>query len=214
MRYALAFLASIAATPALAATVTDIVSGEPGSGRRVAISESAFTGSGPCGYGGSVVNDGCSVIGKVDPSAPNAYGRFDPLDSTWIDSQDLSRLAWTHESETAFTSFTFALTDAFDQKCNDVLGCSYFLMLAGGIAWDISDRQDNGEVNWITLLFDAPTTSFDLAFETRLNDGFGISAASQIDAPPAPVPLPAGFGLLFAGLLGLSLVGVRKAVRA
>lgn len=204
MRLVLALAATFAASPALAATVLDIQEGERNDGRPVLLDPSAFTGSGPCGYGKSVINDGCSVVGKTDPDANNAYGRYDPFDTAWIDSADLSRVEWDYRSETAFTSLTFALTDAFDQKCSDVLGCSYFRLLAGDIAWEISDRQDNGEVNWLTVLFDEPTTSALLRFETRRNDGFGVSLAA-LDAPPAPVPLPATLGLLAAalGLLGL-----------
>src|SRR4051812_32689102 len=100
-------VALLLAAPAHAVTITE-VSG-PGGGAPVDPDPTAFVGSGPCGSGGSVINDGCSVAVK-DSDSPGLAGRFDPFGGSWIDSQDRPTIVWTVERGTPFTSVRFALT--------------------------------------------------------------------------------------------------------
>lgn len=189
------------------ASAATIKAGGPSVGTQVALDPADFVGSGPCGYGNSVVGDGCSVVLKTDRNAPDAYGRFDPNGLTWIDSQDLRSVSWTLSHAKAFSSLTIALTDAFDQGCSRVLGCSSFSLASAGATWSIDTRRENGEIDWLTIAFDAPVTTATVEFSTRLNDGWGIVAAVVDDSPvepPAPVPLPASGLLLAFGLLGLA----------
>nr|WP_246849233.1 VPLPA-CTERM sorting domain-containing protein [Rubellimicrobium arenae] len=166
-----------------------------------------FVGSGRCGYGDSVINDGCSVTMKSNPYSRDAYGRYDPWGGTWIDSQDLSDVIWTVEPGRAFQILTFALTDAFDQPVSELLGESFFTLSVDDAEWTIDAREANGTLHWITVAFDKPTTSANVHFSTRLNDGWGIKAAM---VTVAPVPLPAAGWLGLAGLAGLVALGRRK----
>src|SRR4051812_17320238 len=61
-----------------------------------------FEGSGRCGYGGSVVGDGCHLVLK-DQDSPHLYGRFDPLGGSFADSQDRALVVWHVVSTTAFS---------------------------------------------------------------------------------------------------------------
>jgi len=194
-------------TAAQAATISE---GSPVGGVKIALNVADFTDRGRCGFGSSVVNDGCSVIAKSDPEAPHAYGRFDPLapPSEWIDSQDLSDVTWTITHDVAFTSLSFALTDAFDQRPAPRLGLgeSFFQLLADGASWSIDSREANGTLHWLTVGFDQPTTTAELRFLTRLNDGWGVSSASVSE-----VPLPAAGWLLLMALGGVAAARRRAA---
>lgn len=193
-------LALLLAAPAAASTLTE-VSG-PGRGSALDPDPSAFVGYGECGSGGSVVGDGCSVVVK-DGDSPNPSGRFDPFGGAWIDSQDRGEIVWTIKRAEPFQSVRFALTDAFDQGPSATLGASFFSITVENAGWTIPEREPNGTLHWLELLLDAPTTEAQLAFHTRLNDGWGVRQASV-----APIPLPAG-GLLLLGGLGL-LGGLRR----
>lgn len=204
-------MSALALTMASGASAATIIEGGPLVGSQVELDPSDFVGAGRCGYGGSVVDDGCSVVLKSDPDAPDAYGRFDPNGATWIDSQDLSEVTWTVTRETAFTSLTIALTDAYDQPDDDDLGPSYFnLASADALPWSAGDtRRLSGVLDWLTITYDAPVTTAEVVFTTRLNDGWGIVAA-VVDGTPAPVPLPASGALLVVGLAGLAAAKRRK----
>jgi hypothetical protein len=186
-------VAGLLSAPAHAATITEV--GGSAGGKALALSTADFVGSGPCGSGKSVINDGCSVV-KKDASSPRPFGRFDPLGGAWVDSQDRNHIVWTVNQDTAFTSLNFALTDAFDQKRDDRYGGkSYFSLSVGNATWTIDKREKNGTLHWLTVLFDAPVNSASLTFETRLNDGWGVSEASV-----APIPLPPTALLLLGGV--------------
>jgi hypothetical protein len=196
-----ALLALLLAAPAGAVTITE-VSG-PGSGSPMDMDPADFVGSGPCGSGGSVVNDGCSVVLK-DADSPRTSGRFDPFGGAWIDSQDRPEIAWTVRRDQPFSSVRFALTDAFDQAPAPRFGGeSYFSLSAGDATWSIASREPDGTLHWLEVLLDAPATSVELTFRTRLNDGWGVRQANL-----APVPLPATGLLLFVG--AAALVGLRR----
>jgi hypothetical protein len=192
---ALILAAALLPSPAYAATIT--TSG-PMKGTPIALNTADFQGYGPCGFGGSVINDGCSVVLKDDPTAPHAYGRFDPFGGPWIDSQDLSVVEWTVTSSIPFWSINFALTDHYDQRMSLDLGESFFRLVVGNAVWEVPSRLPNAALDWITVLFDEPVSSAVLRFETRLNDGWGVSSASV-----NLIPLPAGVWLALAGIAAL-----------
>ncbi len=191
------------ATPCYAVTINE-VSG-PGRGSPLDPDPAAFTGFGPCGSGGSVINDGCSVAVK-DSSSPGLSGRFDPFGGSWIDSQDRPTIVWAVERASPFTSVRFALTDAFDQPAEDRWGGeSFFSITAGDATWTIPEREADGTLHWLEILLDAPTTRTELTFNTRLNDGWGVRGTS---VSVAPVALPAT-GLLLLGAIG-AMAGLRR----
>lgn len=192
-------IALLMASGAHAATITEAAG--PAVGTPMALSPSAFTGSGPCGSGLSVIGDGCSVVLKDDPNASHAYGRFAPLGGSWIDSQDLSHVTWNVASDVAFTSLTFALTDAFDQGTAKAFGPGHFNLTVDGTMWEIAARQPNANLYWLEVLFGAPTTYAELVFRTRSNDGWGVSQASL-----AQVPLPASLALMLGGIAAFAFM--------
>ena len=189
--------------PASSAVVSVLDSG-PANGTAVDLSVNDFERIGACGEQGSVINDGCSVVVKHDPTAYHASGRFTPPPGNyWIDSQDIDLLQWTVSPGKAFISLTFALTDAFDQVK------SHFNMsvLEGRewvSVWEISERQLDANLHWLRVDFDAPMTEAQFKFSTRLNDGYGISSLS-VELAPVPVPSAAIFlisgAAAFAGLM-------------
>jgi len=182
-----------------------VVTAEPGIGAPIALNPGDFSETGTCGYGESVINDGCSVALKSDPDAPDAFGRFDPWGGQWIDSQDLAEVTWTLSPGRTFNRLIFALTDAYDQPYNEDLGESFFTLSVDGADWSIDQQEANGTLHWITVLFGEDRTEAEIHFSTRLNDGWGIRAAMV-----APVPLPATGLLMVAGLGGLATVRRRR----
>ncbi|WP_265501121.1 hypothetical protein [Paracoccus beibuensis] len=194
-------LAGFNTVPAWSATVT-VLSGGPAGGTAVDLKVSDFERLGNCGGGGSVVNDGCSVVVKSDRLAPHASGRFDPPPQNyWIDSADIDKLKWTVNSSTPFTSLAFALTDAHDQK-NSHFSMSFNDDGKWTSIWDIPSRLPNSNLFWLMVDFGKEVTSADLMFSTRLNDGYGISDVT-IDSP-APVPVPSAALMLMSGAAFLS----------
>lgn len=203
-----ALAATTISAPAWSATVR-VLSDAPQGSTPLELSVSDFRRLGDCGGGESVINSGCSPVVKRDPEAPDAFGRFDPLtDDYWIDSQDIDELKWTINSSTPFYSLIFALTDAHDQPD------SHFEMFVdnGGSwtpIWNIPNRLEDGNLFWLSVDFAEPLTSTALLFSTRLDDGYGIRAAS-LSTQPAPIPLPASAAFLLAGVGGLAALRRRK----
>lgn len=203
--------ASFLVAPAWGATVTTLP-GAPTGGTPVNLVVGDFERVGNCGGGGSVVNDGCSVVVKTDPNAPDAYGRFDPLGDYWIDSQDINELKWTVQSATGFTGLTFALTDAHDQQD------SHFIMSFddGGSwtsIWDIATQKSNANLYWLSVDFAQSLTEVAFLFSTKVTpgfDGFGISSL-RLTENPAPVPVPPAALLLFSGTMLMAGLRRRKA---
>jgi hypothetical protein len=205
---AAALASLLLAGAAQAVTITD---GPERVGTPIELDPTDFVGSGPCGSGGSVVEDGCSVVLKNDPAAPDAYGRFDPWGNNWIDSQDLSEVVWTLSPGIAFRSLTFALTDAYDQPFSDEFGAGYFSLSVDEAEWAIDEQEANGTLHWLTVSFDEFVTTATVSFFTRQNDGWGIKAALVSPDPmPSPVPLPAAGWLMLAALGGLVALHRRR----
>jgi hypothetical protein len=204
MKKPLAFLLMLAAAPAGAVSITEV--GGAGGGAPMAADPSAFVGSGACGSGGSVINDGCSVVVK-NAESPRPAGRFDPFGDSCIDSQDRAELVWTVRSDTPFQNVRFALTDAFDQPDETRWGgASHFSMTVGDAVWTIASQEADGTLHWLDVLLDAPTTEVEIGFHTRLNDGFGVRQARL-----APIPLPAGGFLVAVGAGSLMAMRRRRA---
>jgi hypothetical protein len=200
----LTLAALLLATPAGAATIT--------SGQLAGISYDIVAGHFEAlasrTPGGSVTTargipvDGSRVIMK-SPLDPIPDGRFNPGGGDWADSADLARFAWNLEFDTPVTAFGFAVTDANDQP-----GSHWFVRSGEGIAQIAPQiERETGNIHWFTVLFDGAVQSARLIFSTRAGDGFGLTTASM-----TPVPLPAAFWLLLAGVGGL--IGSRRIARA
>ncbi len=196
---AIAVSVAVTVAPAWGATVT-LLPNAPTVGKAIDLSVDDFERVGNCGGGRSVVNDGCSVVIKADPAAQDAYGRFSqPPSDYWIDSQDIDELKWTVASANAFTSLTFALTDAYDQA-NSNFSMSYNQANTWEPLWKITNRQANGNLVWLTINFDEAITTAMFLFSTKVGadyDGFGIS---NVSISPSPVPLPSAALLLLSGV--------------
>lgn len=187
-------LSAILAAPATAATITD---GGPWFDTHYSLDVSNFTRTdGPCGDGGSVINDGCSVVRK-DSSSPVPYGRFGFGGGSWIDSQDIMHLDMALDFGRTVRGFTLLLSDAHDQPN------SFFSASMDGALWQIANREPNGIGHYLSFAFSEPTDHALVSFSTQHNDGFGV----------APVPLPQTAMLLLTGVLGLALVARRRAAK-
>lgn len=207
---ALVVSAASLAMPAWGATVTTLPAGPEG-GIAIDLKVEDFERLGNCGGGRSVVNDGCSVVLKADPAAPHAYGRFDPPPATdWIDSQDIDKLKWTVTAPVSFTSMTFALTDAHDQKDSHFI-MSFFEGGAWTPIWEIATRQQNGNLFWLTVDFGKAITAAEFLFSTKTEPGYDGYGISQVSIAPAPVPVPAAAVLLASGLA--LMAGLRRRAR-
>ena len=193
--------------PVFSASVT-VLPNAPETGTVVDLQVSDFQRVGNCGGGYSVINDGCSVVMKSDPTTKDAYGRFDPQNhGYWIDSQDIDELKWTVTSQTAFTSLTFALTDAHDQD-NSHFTMSYYDGDSWSPIWGIATKQENGNLFWLSIAFDAPVTMAELLFSTKVGGGYDGYSISSVSIQPAPVPLPPAALLMLSG--GAALAGLRR----
>jgi hypothetical protein len=192
--------------PAWGATVTE-VSGPPTGGTIIDLHTDDFERLGNCGGGGSVVNDGCSVVMKDNPTAPHAYGRFDPPPASyWIDSQDIDELKWTIKAPVSFTSLTFALTDAHDQA-NSHFDLYYNPAGTWTSIWNIATRQANGNLYWLTVDFADAVASAEFRFSTKVGAGYDGFGLSQLTVSPSPIPAPPAAVLLLTG--GVAFAGLR-----
>jgi len=194
------FAMGVAAFDGASATTITSSATRPTGGVALTLDPADFLASGGPGYGGSVIGDPYEVSTK-NAASPHPYGRFDPLGGTWVDSNDNPTVAWSHSYSTPIRSITFALTDAFDQEPNFGLGPSFFTLSVEDAIWSIPSREANGTLHWITVLFDAPTGAATLLFETRTNDGWGVSAAEVAPVPLPPAVLLLGTGLALMGAL-------------
>ena len=209
-----ALLAAVSTlAPASGATLT-LLADAPAEGTIVALSVNDFQRMGHCGGGRSVVHDGCSTVVKDDPLAPHAWGRFDPLGQFWIDSQDIDLLKWTVASPVAFTSMTFAMTDAHDQPRSH-FAMSYNEAGTWTPLWDIPSQLPNANLFWLRVDFDQQVRLAEFLFSTKEGpdgyDGYGISQL-RLSQVPAPIPAPPAAVLLLSGtVLIASLRRRRKA---
>jgi hypothetical protein len=215
VRFSLAGFVVVAclASPSWAATVS-VLSEALTEGTAINLVVGDFERVGNCGGGASVINGGCSVVVKDDPKALHAYGRFDPLGDYWIDSQDINEMKWTVTSPQAFTSMTFALTDAHDQLN------SFFTMAmqdGGSLTqiWSIPAKKDNANLYWLSVDFGEARKKAVFQFSTKVLpgfDGYGISSLSVQSPAPVPAP-PAAILLGSAAMLMASLRRRKKQVR-
>jgi hypothetical protein len=201
MKLLLTALALTLGTAASAATINTVDG--PVTGKALALNLADFTGSGPCGDGISVINDGCSPVIK-DSTSARPSGRFNPLDpnGSWVDSSDLEHLEWNVNFGQKAKALIFALTDADDQPARPQVGLgeSHFSVSAdGGTLWSIAKRAADRNVQWLAVVFDTPQTGVTISFDTRHDDGFGVS-----NPIIAAVPVPAAGLLLLSGIAGLA----------
>jgi len=161
-----------------------------------------FSGSGPDGSGTASCGVRSSPQAKT-PTTPNPYGRFDPEGIAWVDSNDLTHVAWTVDVGNAVKAVSFLLSDAHDQPN------SFFRLTAEGSVWSIAEREANGTGHLLTILFDNPVLNPVLTFETRHNDGWGVA---NVRVEPVPVPPALLLAATGAGLLAVA--GRRRRRRA
>jgi hypothetical protein len=158
----------------------------------------SFTGAGKAGSGGAVCGDRTTEQVKTEASK-RLFGRYSPTGESWIDSNDLKHVTWDVDIKRPFSAVSFALVDAHDQAD------SHFSIEADGATWTLPERQSNGNLQWISILFDAPVDSAEIVFRTRHNDGYGVS-----DISVAPVPVPAAGLLALTGLMVLGAVRIGR----
>ncbi len=152
----------------------------------------SFSASGPAGSGEASCGDHSSAQVKK-PTTPHPFGRFDREGLGWLDSNDLTHVDWTVDIGAQVRSVSFLLTDAHDQPN------SHFRIDAEGSSWALAQRQANGGMHHLTILFDTPTLAPVISFHSGHNDGWGIS---EVTVQPVPVP-----GALVAALTGVGLLG-------
>jgi hypothetical protein len=154
-----------------------------------------FSGSGRPGSGGSVCGDRSSVQVK-DGSIPNLFGRHTVADDVaWIDSNDLEHVTWDVDIGKAFRELSFAVIDVNDQKK------SFFDIIVDGHSWSLTDRQSDGSVHLIKIVFGGAVDRARIEFRTSHNDGYGLTAMKVAPVPLAPALIPALTALaLLAGV--------------
>lgn len=157
-----------------------------------------FQGAGAPGSGGASCGDRTTVQVK-DDATPFPFGRFNPEGGAWVDFNDLAELSWDLDLPVALTGISFTLVDAHDQPN------SHFDLTVDGETWSIANREANGTVHLIAILFDTPVLTTSISISTRLDDGYGIS-----NIRVAPVPLPPALALMAPGLLLLGALRRRK----
>lgn len=157
-----------------------------------------FSGAGAPGSGGASCGDRTALQVK-DEATPFPYGRFNPSGGKWIDSNDLAFVSWEMNTPKPLKAFSFALVDAHDQAN------SHFTFTVDDAVFSIDEREADGTLHWITVLFDRPTTNATIQISTRLNDGYGIS-----DVRVAPVPLPPALALMAVGIAGFGALRLRR----
>jgi hypothetical protein len=122
----------------------------------------------------------------------------------WLDSNDSKEVDWTLDFIKPVKEVGFFLTDV-----NDVSGNLKVTLLNGksvGAKFDFAGAggtRPNGEMVYVTALFDGPATKFTFTTNTK-NDGWGIDNISAV-----PVPLPAAGWMLLSGLAAMA--GLRRA---
>ncbi len=200
-----ALLASACASASAATMVRELDSAPDLTGyASINFTADSFKGLGRCGTGGSVVGDGCEFAYKTDAEADDAYGRPGTFTGAgWWDSQDLDTFSISldfGDEEAGVLHFA----DAMDQKCNEAYGCPRLSVQVEGEEWNFSEGQREN-ANDLYLEFSGFVGPFTAIIHTRANDGLSIDGALLIGdtLPPAPVPLNASFGFLFAAVAGL-----------
>jgi hypothetical protein len=134
--------------------------------------------------------------GRRDMTNANNSGK-------WLDSNDSRVVDWTLDFIKPVKEVGFFLTDV-----NDVSGNLKVTLLNGetvDAAFDFAGAggtRANGEMVYVTALFDGPATKFSFTTNTR-NDGWGIDNISAV-----PVPLPAAGWMLLSGLAAMA--GLRR----
>jgi hypothetical protein len=121
----------------------------------------------------------------------------------WLDSNDSKVVDWTLDFIRPVKEVGFFLTDVNDVSGNlkvtlldgNTVDASFSFLGAGGAA-------KNGELVYVTALFDGPATKFTFTTNTK-NDGWGIDNISAV-----PVPLPAAGWMLLSGLAAMA--GLRR----
>ncbi|MFO1104668.1 MAG: VPLPA-CTERM sorting domain-containing protein [Amaricoccus sp.] len=210
-------LASVLASPSVAATIT--ISDTPFAGTNAATSSihDNFASFSTCSQDGAITTSvgsfspggraggGGSVCGRNNSEQVRSGENYGRDGHAYLDSNDVSRLKWTLPSDTRKVQFVL-------QDVNDRPGTKGFKLTAGS-ATETIHRQANGALNYVTVLFD-PDEVKEIGMHmwrktTKGFDGFGLTGV-KITHGPAPVPLPASAFLLAGGLGALALVRRRR----
>ncbi len=134
--------------------------------------------------------------GRRDMTNANNSGK-------WLDSNDSMVVDWTLDFIRPVKEVGFFLTDVNDVSGNlkvtlldgQTVDADFSFLGAGG-------ARPNGEMVYVTALFDGPATKFTFTTNTK-NDGWGIDNISAV-----PVPLPAAGWMLLSGLAAMA--GLRR----
>jgi hypothetical protein len=177
MRTLVVFLALTAATPALAATITET---GPGTGTALELKLSEFTRLGACGTGLSIIGDSCTgpVFG---PDGEKPFGRFSPSGGKFVTSRDTDKMRWDVNFGRA-NEITFAITDANDQPDDRPEGASFFRFKVAGATASVA-KGPNASLHWFTVAFERVRTRASFLFESGLNDGFAVSDVTTVCRP-------------------------------
>jgi hypothetical protein len=178
-RLGLIALLTLAASPAPAATITEI-GGFDTTLQSVQLRASDFTRVGPCGGGLSVSGDGCSAIPVG--ALQQTYGRY----AGEIDSQDASQL-WNLSFAQPRSVFQFSVSDMMDMSWSQSFRMTAHDTSAVDAVWEETQRQQGGTIRYFQVVLDQAAQAVSMLFEhigiqpgkPFSGDGFGVGVCRK-----------------------------------